>query len=490
MSIFYCNLFSTASKLCFARRRFTFGSVSSPKWAGLAVGLIVPLVLVGVWKRLDVPAFGEERPRNVLILTLDTTRADRLGAYGFPDANTPNLDTLAKEGVVFEQVETAAPLTLPAHATLLTGRFPFQHGVRDNGMTLGPSETTLAQVLQARGFRTGAFVAAYVLDARWGLARGFDAYDGHFSPRRNLSTLKLEDVRRPADEVVTRSLDWLGGVGDSSFFGWIHFYDAHAPYDPIDRPAERLPGYQGAISFIDSQIGRLRAFLDARQLTDRTLLVVVGDHGESLGAHGERTHGLFVYEAVMRVPLIVRAPAHRLRGRRVRDVVRTVDLMPTVLDLLGIHAPQSLAGTSLVSRMSGSRSEQEIETYSETMYPRYHFGWSDLYAIRAGRFKLIAAPHPELYDLELDPEEAHNLYQRRPELAIRLSQRLHARETGGHGEAGRAATDHDARARVSSLGYVSGSTLGEELGPLADPKDRLAVYEQITGERQRHRVDP
>ena len=248
---------------------------------------------------------------SVLFLTLDTTRADRLGAYGFTHADTPNIDRLAREGVVFEQAESVAPLTLPAHCSLFTGRFPFQHGVRDNGASLDAAELTLAQVLQARGFRTGAFTAAYVLDARWGLARGFEVYDGNFNPRRGDGT-QLEDVRRPADEVVNRAVAWLDTVSGSQFFGWLHFYDAHAPYDPPDGRTDRAPGYQGAITFMDSQIGRVLAFLDAHHLTERTLIVLVGDHGESLGEHGERTHGLFVYEGVTRVPLIIRAPSRQL----------------------------------------------------------------------------------------------------------------------------------------------------------------------------------
>jgi arylsulfatase A-like enzyme len=377
-------------------------------------------------------------------------------------------------------------LTLPAHTSLFTGRFPFQHGVRDNGAVLAPGEQTLAQILQARGVRTAAVAASYVLDARWGLARGFDLYDGHFEPRRG-EDLRLVDVRRPADEVVDRALAWLDTASRSQFFEWLHFYDAHTPYDPPEGRADRADGYQGAIAFMDSQIGRVVGFLEARHLLDRTLVVLVGDHGESLGEHGERAHGLFVYEGVTRVPLIIRAPSSRMRGRRVTDVVRSVDVMPTVLDLLGIPIPSSVAGTTLAARMTGATHEAELEAYSETMYPRDHFGWSELRAVRAGGYKLIAAPRPELYDLDTDPAEAHNLYQSRPAVAAALAGRLRARESGDTGRAPRNQTiDPDAAARLAALGYIAGSAEGREpRALLADPKDKIDLYQLITGDRDR-----
>ena len=421
---------------------------------------------------------------NVLILTLDTTRADRLGPYGFRQADTPNLDRLAGESVLFDQTESVAPLTLPAHVSLFTGRLPFQHGVRDNGAVLDSAQQTLAQLLHARGLRTGAFVASYVLDAQWGLDRGFDTYDGHFEPRRRDGSAQLDDVRRSADEVVDRALTWLDGASTAPFFAWLHFYDAHAPYDPpYDRPI-RAPGYDGAIAFMDAQLGRVLAFLDARGLRDRTVVVVVGDHGESLGEHGERRHGLFVYEAVTRVPLIIRAPGSRMRGRRVQEVVRSVDVLPTVLDLLGVEPPAALAGTSLVDRMAGRRHEDDLPAYSETMYPRYHFGWSELHALRSGRFKLIAAPRPELYDLESDPGEQHNLYETRSALARGLGSELRKLQEAGSGKSVRAAIDPDARERLAALGYVGGSTADDQLpADLPDPKDKITLYEMITGDR-------
>ena len=456
-----------------------------------AIVLVLLLAVVAVFARRKDRLSAGRSTWNVLVLTLDTTRADRLGAYGFAGADTPHMDRLAREGALFEQAESVAPLTLPAHSSLFTGRFPFQHGVRDNGAPLDPGERTLAQALQAEGFRTAAFTAAFVLDARWGLARGFEHYDGVVTPRQD-DVQRREDVRRPADEVVDHALAWLDTPSKSRFFAWLHFYDAHAPYDPPDGAVTRAPGYQGAINYVDSQIGRVLAFLDARHLRERTLVVLVGDHGESLGEHGERTHGLFVYEGVTRVPLIIRAPSLRMRGRRVTDPVRSVDVMPTVLDLLGLPVPASIAGTTLVARMTGAGRDPDLETYSESMYPRYHFGWSELRAMRAGRFKLIAAPRSELYDLDTDPGEQHNLYMTRPALAAALSARLRLREQGDADHAPRGRTiDPDAADRLSALGYVAGSPDGREPAvSLADPKDKIDLYRLITSDRTRDAPHP
>jgi len=421
-------------------------------------------------------------PWNVLVVTLDTTRADRLGAYGFADAGTPTLDRLARQGTLFEQAETVAPLTLPAHCSLFTGRYPFQHSVHENGVPLPSTERTLAQILQARGYRTAAFTAAYVLDARWGLSRGFDRYDGvppsvdEPGRRRN---------RRPANDVVDAALAWLDTARGSPFFAWLHLYDAHAPYDTSDRT--RPPGYQAAIGFMDAQLDRVIGFLDAHHLRDRTVIVVAGDHGESLGDHGERTHGFFVYESVTRVPLIVVAPPAATQGRRIADAVRTVDVLPTLLDLLQIPPPVSLAGASLVSRMTGAARGPLRDAYIETMFPRDRFGWSELRAIRSGRFKAIAAPRPELYDLEVDPSESVNIYDTRPAAAEPLFANLRALDPIPDAGASRPSLDRDAAERLSALGYVgrSGVVDAPTGTPLADPKDKLSLYLLITSDPTR-----
>jgi arylsulfatase A-like enzyme/Flp pilus assembly protein TadD len=431
---------------------------------------------------------------NVVLITLDTTRADRIGAYGFTGIETPNLDRLAREGVLFENATAAAPLTLPAHSSLFTAKLPPQHGVRDNGgFFLDPRQTTLAEMLKARGHRTGAFVGAYVLDSKWGLNKGFDTYFDDFDLSR-YTAISLGAIQRPGNEVVDHGLQWLEQVGDARFFAWMHLYDPHTPYDPPEpfKTRYRDRPYLGEIAFADAQIGRVLSYLEARHLLDTTIVVVTGDHGESLSEHGEATHGFFVYESTVHVPLIVRAPfSEMLGGRRVRDVVRSVDIMPTVLELLGIGAPRDIEGVSVAAMMTGAVKEMGLESYSEALYPLHHFGWSDLRAMRTGRFKLIAAPRPELYDLQDDPAEQRDLFTQREALGQRMLDRLRERErrfgpsTGSHAQA--VDIDPDARARLAALGYVGTfvavGAVDEARSGLADPKDKVGVFNKITHAR-------
>src|SRR4051794_15330560 len=368
---------------------------------------------------------------NLLLITLDTTRADRIHAYGFDEVETPNLDRLAREGVLFEQAVSAAPLTLPAHSSIFTGKFPPAHGVRDNGgFFLDERETTIAERLQARGFTTGGFVGAYVLDHKWGVAQGFQTYFDDFDLSKYQS-LSLGSVDRPGNEVADKALAWLDTVAATRFFGWVHFYDAHSPYTPPEPFKSRYDGrpYIGEIAFVDSQVGRLLAYLDGHDLARKTVVVVMGDHGESLGEHGESTHGFFVYQSTMHVPLLIRTPFDSMTGRRVSDTVRSVDILPTALELLGIRIADRLEGTSLVPLMTGAKKELGLAAYSEAIYPRFHFGWSDLRALTSGRYKYVAAPRPELYDLQQDPRESKNIYSERQALGDRMGQELAALET-------------------------------------------------------------
>lgn len=429
---------------------------------------------------------------NLLIISLDTTRADRIHAYGFQDIETPTLDRLAAEGVLFQQTATAAPLTLPAHTTIFTSRVPPEHGVRDNGgFFVGPAETTLAETLRERGFRTGAFVGAYVLDSKWGLDQGFETYFDDFDLSK-YRAISLGAIQRPANEVVDKALEWLDGVAGQRFFGWVHLYDPHTPYEPPEPFRSRYRGrpYVGEIAFTDSQVGRLVDFLRQRGLLDRTIIVVVGDHGESLDDHGEAAHGFFIYESVVRVPLIVRAPVSGARGRRVADAVRTLDIAPTVAELLDVQKLPNADGVSLVPLMTGAAPELGLEAYSESTYPLYHFGWSDLRALRSGRFKLIAAPRPELYDLEQDPEERTNLFADRRQLADRMLARLADLEAG-FAKVERSATEPDvdpeARARLAALGYigsfVASAPPDASRSGLADPKDKISLFNLISRAR-------
>ena len=303
--------------------------------------------------------------------------------------------------------------------------------MRDNGgFFLNDRETTMAERLRSRGFRTGGFVGAYVLDHKWGIAQGFEKYFDNFDLSKYRS-VSLSSVERRGDEVADHALEWLETVRSTKFFAWVHFYDAHSPYDPPEPYKSRYPDrpYAGEIAFVDSQVGRLMTWLETNQLLEKTIVVVMGDHGESLGDHGEGTHGFFVYESVLHVPLLIRAPYDAMRGRKVADVVRSVDVQPTVLDLLGIRSTETFEGQSLAPLMTGVRSELGLEAYAEAVYPRFHFGWSDLRTLRAGRYKYIEAPRPELYDLEKDPNETTNILPQRRALAgqMRAPRALEAR---------------------------------------------------------------
>lgn len=420
---------------------------------------------------------------NLVVVTLDTTRADRLGAYGSRDVKTPVFDRLAREGVLFEQTEAVAPLTLPAHTSIMTGRFPPEHGVRDNGgFFVSPKEVTLATVLKHAGRRTGAAVAAYVLDGKWGLNAGFDSYIDDFD------TTKVRGlggaVQRPANEVVDRILPWLEKAKDEPFFAWVHFYDPHTPYEPPEpyRTEYRGHPYNGEIAFMDAQLGRVVQFLESNGLLDRTIIAVMGDHGESLDDHGEASHGFFIYESTTRVPFVVRTPFSALRGRRVADPVREVDLLPTVLDLLGVAAPKRISGATLVPLMVGARKELGLETYSESMYPLHHFGWADTRAMRAGRYKVYDAPTPELYDLDRDPQEKANLYAERRTLADQMLgrlQQMHGRfDAPSPADQAPQDVDPEVRARLAALGYV-GSFVATTSTPRTgrpDPKDKIGLF--------------
>jgi arylsulfatase A-like enzyme/Tfp pilus assembly protein PilF len=428
---------------------------------------------------------------NLVVITMDTTRADHLGAYGSRDVRTPAFDRIASEGVLFESATTTAPLTLPAHSSIFTGKFPPEHGARDNGgFFLGQEQTTLAEVLKGQGFQTGGFIAAYVLDRKWGIAQGFDTYFDDFEDARKHGG-PTGEIQRPGNEVVDRALPWIDGVKQKRFFAWIHLYDPHTPYAPPepfkseykDRP------YRGEIAFMDAQIGRVLTHLEQAGLLDRTIVVAMGDHGESLGEHHEDTHAFFVYESTTHVPFAIRAPAASLRARRVGDPVRVIDMMPTVLDLLGVRERPVVSGTSLVPLMTGERATLDLEAYAEAMYPLHHFGWSDLRALRAGRYKAIDAPTPELYDLAQDPHETTNLYEARRTLGDQMVARLRQMDQAFRKAAAPQAApdvDPEVRARLAALGYVGTfvADANDVRTDRADPKDKIALFNKMSTARE------
>ena len=430
---------------------------------------------------LWLAAARRQRPLNVLLITIDTLRADHVGSYGYKAAQTPALDALAARGLRFDRALTVAPLTLPAHASLMTGTFPVHHGVRDNaGFVLPDDQPTLAHVLRARGYRTGGFVAAFVLDHRWGIGRGFDRYSDRFDLGRYAPDVGVDTVQRSGREVVDEALAWLHEDRSRLFLAWVHLYEPHAPYAAPPEIRARFPGtpigaYDAEVAAADVQVGRLVDALSAEGRLDRTIVAVVGDHGEALGDHREQEHGFFVYDATIRIPLIVAGPG--IPSRAIRQQVRIVDVMPTILDLLDIDAPSAVQGRSLVPLAQGQ--QLDLVGLSETWYPRQHFGWSELTAIHDGRYKLIAAPRRELYDTEVDPGEVNDLASANPSRAASLEHALHdlLQKSSSRRSPAARPVDRDAEERLRALGYV-GQTVPDPAGgrPRADPKDKILVY--------------
>ena len=429
-------------------------------------------------------AHGPARARNLLLVTFDTTRADHLGAYGDEGAETPVIDRLAAEGVLFEHCASVTPVTLPSHTSLLTGLYPYEHGVRDNGTHWVPADVeTLAETLSAAGFRTGAVVSAFVLDSRFGLDQGFHLYDDDLAQGTEQAAFMFRET--DAADTTRRAKQFLAGhEGEQRWFLWVHYFDPHASYRPPGSFGERFAEqpYDGEIAYADAQLGDLLLYLQDRGELADTLVVLTADHGESLGEHGEATHGVFLYDATTRVPLIFRHPAVA-RGARVPGVVSAVDVAPTVLDFLGVGVPEPVSGVSLVeSLLRGAADGEREPVYLESMSPYFQHGWSDLRSLRSDRRRYVRAPREELYDLREDPDELHNLLPGREGEAEPLREALEAMLRGGERDARRVAEeglDASEREALEELGYVwvEGETVLPEGGtPLPDPKDKLADW--------------
>lgn len=434
---------------------------------------------------------AEDRP-NLLLITLDTVRADHLGCYGYKKVRTPHIDGLAAAGARFERAYTPVPITLPAHAVMFTGKYPMAIGMHDfSGNRLGAEHPTLAGLLREQGYATAGIVGSAVLDARFGLARGFDYYYDNFDFSR-LDETNLDAMERRGDLVVEEGLAWLGrSSSQKPFFLWLHLYDAHHPYLPpppysaqyADQP------YDGEIAFVDAQVGRVLEFLREKKLYDRTLIVLAGDHGEGLGEHGEKTHGFFIYNSTLHVPLLFRPPPGPSPPRkRISTPVSLVDLFPTILRLLGLSVPAEAQGRSLVSLMREEPRGAGAGIYAETFLPRLHFNWSELRSIQLGNYRFIDAPKPELYDLAQDPGEQRNLFPQKQRIARELQGRLAqlikkysppaGQETGE--ETG---LDPALMERLKSLGYAAVSGGGSPTlsnRNLPDPKDRIQMYELVS----------
>jgi arylsulfatase A-like enzyme/Flp pilus assembly protein TadD len=410
---------------------------------------------------------------RVVLVTIDTLRWDRLGYMGY-DVSTPNLDRLAGSGAVFTDAMSAAPITLPAHSSILSGLYPTSHGTRFNGMFRLPEEVeTVAERLKEEGFATGAFVGSFVLDRRFGLAQGFDVYDDEM--RRTSPDQPSELAERPAEEVVTRALAFLEAHPEGPTFAWVHVYDPHLPHAAPAPFAEQYPGrgYDAEVAYTDAALGPLLAALDG----ERTAVLVVGDHGEGLGDHGESSHTLFVYDSTMKVPLLVRAPGIPA-GTRVDRQVRSLDIAPTILELAGLSPGEGVEGASLLRTLEPGLEEEIRPAYGETFGPLYQFNWSALRFLRQDGFKFIEAPRPELYDLTADPGETKNLWSENPpEIGKRLRREIRRIEEAEK-EVKAEAVDEETRKKLESLGYVASSRRKDHRA-LPDPKDRVEIFVRL-----------
>lgn len=480
-----------------ARRRYGRGPgrYGRLRWRyGLVASFILMVFAVQVGARTSeqniaqAAAPNPAKPAwNVVLITIDTLRADHLGCYGYTKIKTPNIDELAADGTRFERAFAVVPVTLPSHSAMLTGTYPMLSGMHDFSVNrLSPTQPTMAFAMKRAGYATGAVIASAVLDSRFGLNQGFDFYYDHFDFSR-LNEANMDEMERPGNVVADIALDWLGKNAQKKFFLWMHLYDPHFPYTPPEpfKHEYAAQPYDGEIAFADEQVGRVVRYLKEKGIYQNTVIVLAGDHGESLGEHGEKTHGFFIYNATMHVPLIIRVPGST-GGRMVADPVSLVDLMPTVLAAVGVETPAKAQGKSLLARVrggDGEAGERDRSVYGETFLPRIHFNWSELRSSENAKYHFIDAPKPELYDLAKDPGELHNLVGEKKAVAEEMRAKLAAmiREySAGKELAEKTGLDPALIERLKALGYAAfsgGSDPTISSRELADPKDRIATYE-------------
>ena len=444
----------------------------------VAIAVVIALAVAAAAWGLRRRLFGPPAAGPIILISIDTLRADHLPAYGYTNVRTPNIDALVRESVLFEHAWSHAPQTLPAHTSILSGQLPFEHGVRDNvGFTVRKGQWFVQSALQARGWPTGGFVSAYVIRAATGINQGFDVYDSEMPPVSGERS--IGQVQRDGAQTLAAAMKWLDTLDSAKpFFLFVHFYEPHKPYEPPPRYASYAP-YDGEIAYADELVGLLLDRLKSGGVYQRATIVLLADHGEGLGDHGEQEHGLFLYQETTRVPLIVKLPG-RPSARRVAAPVQQIDVAPTILDFAGTPRPTDLRGRSLRPLLEGTGTLPEVSIYSEALYSRYHFGWSELYALTDSRYRFIRAPREELYDLQSDPGELSSIAGQRPQVRQAMRGALESLISNSP-IAAPAQVDEQDRQRLAALGYVgtgSAAPLSMPGDSLPDPKDKIQELEK------------
>jgi choline-sulfatase len=440
------------------------------------------------WAALLLVAASCSRPASVfrgapvVLICVDTLRADRLPAYGYGKVATPALDLLVHDSIVFDNAISHVPLTLPSHVSLFTGLLPFQHGVRDNlGFRVSTAHPTLGTILKKSGYSSGGAVSAVVLDHGSGVSQGFDYWEDAIEARDVAQA--IGQVQRPGDETARLLEKWIAGQPEGGkFLAFLHLYEPHSPYDPPEpfRARYRSEPYDGEVAAADAVVGRFLDFLREKNLYDRSLIVFLSDHGEGLGDHGEDEHGILLYREEIRVPLFVKLPGAKLSGSRVTQPVQIADVLPTVLGALGEQSPEGLPGRSLLDFVGGRGAAGATATarriYSETLYPRYHFGWSDLASLTDDRYQYIHAPRAELYDWRADPSEKNDLAAGLPPAFRSMRAELVGMNRPLQSPG---ASDPETVKKLASLGYIGAAAPVSDEKDLPDPKDRLGTIDQL-----------
>jgi arylsulfatase A-like enzyme/Flp pilus assembly protein TadD len=453
-------------------------------------------ILCVVW--LVATACAASPPPNIVLITVDTTRADRMGFLGSRRGLTPNLDRLARESVVFTHAYSQVPLTTPSHATILTGTYPQFHQVEDFQIPLAEELPYAPAILKARGYQTAAFVGAMVLDPAIGLAagfnRGFDTYDADFHQQAPGED-RYHSVERRGGTVVAHALAWLNRHPRGPFFLWVHLYDPHYPYNPPEpyKTKYKSAPYDGEIAYADSVVGKLLTQLRTRRLYQRSLIAMMADHGEALGDHGEEFHGFFLYDETIHVPLLFKLPAERFAGKRINHHVGLVDVLPTMLEIAQIPPPREEQGQSLLGMMrpasnpdgeTAANPEAKVERpmYAETEYALRAYGWSSVRSWRTGKYLFIDVPRRELYEEEADPKSEHDLAGAHRAVADTLAAQLDTfrRKTSSTGDAPKSTTDPEVQEKLAALGYMASNVAGAApKGAGADPKDKIEIGNMV-----------